>query len=229
MAVNVTTEASASWVARPEADWILVASGSPGSGRGAVMYVVAPFASPSGSRSAVLEIAGQGHVVTQMGYEASIDPDVRNYSGAGGEGTVQVTVPRDATWKIISQSRWITVIGENSRNSSDQVTYIVAANDGTQTRTGTIIVAGETHTIEQLGRLVKPGIDVQPQGQAVSEGARVVLRVEAGGDEGLSYRWKRDGVYLGRKSAGAEVVLENVQVSRAGVYRVEVSNEYGEV
>jgi hypothetical protein len=114
------------------------------------------------------------------------------------------------------------LVSENVQVSQAGMYRVVVSN-----QYGEVQSEGAKLEVEAAPKI--PSIESQPQGQTVSEGTRVVLRVEASGAEPLSYRWKRDGVFFGSKSPSSELVLENVQVSQAGIYRVEVSNEQGMV
>ena len=86
---------------------------------------------------------------------------------------------------------------------------------------------GANLVVQEMPRI--PSIESQPKGQTAGEGSTVVFRVTASGAEPLKYRWKRDGVFLGAKSPSPELVLKNVKRTQAGVYRVEVSNNLGQV
>ncbi len=146
--VNVTTESGAWWETRENLDWITIHSGQSGTGNGAVIYIVSTYASPLSQRMGVIEIAGQNHYVNQMGYTASIDPDIRGFSAEGGSGTVAVNVPMGAVWEAIASTPWISIIGGQSGSSSGTVTYVVLDNNGDE-RAGTIYIAGQPHQVTQ--------------------------------------------------------------------------------
>ena len=78
------------------------------------------------------------------------------------------------------------------------------------------------------GGITSPKITEQPSSLTVTEGETAVLSVTATGTAPLSYRWKKNNVYLGSASASNELVLNNVKQSDAGSYKVVVSNQAGE-
>lgn len=63
--VTVTTDAECAWTASSSVDWVTVAEGASGTGKGKVHLRIAPNDGPA--RSAVLSIAGQPFEVTQDG------------------------------------------------------------------------------------------------------------------------------------------------------------------
>src|SRR5215210_1097256 len=67
--VNVITQNGCSWTAVSNVPWIIVTSGSSGTGNGTVQFTVLP--NPDGSRIGTITIAGQTFTVFQA---SSIDP-----------------------------------------------------------------------------------------------------------------------------------------------------------
>lgn len=146
--MTLNTEASAKWNAVAAEDWIIVAEGQSGVGPGAIILVVSPFASPSGSRRGSVAIAGKQILVNQMGYEASVDPLVSEINSRGGTNEVSVRVPLGAIWEAIARAPWITIIGEQTRNGSGSITFVTSPNSGAP-RSGTIVIAGREVTVLQ--------------------------------------------------------------------------------
>jgi Zn-dependent metalloprotease len=81
----------------------------------------------------------------------SISPTSASASAAGGTGTVTVTATAGCTWSAISNAAFITITGGALGNGSGAVTYSVAANTATTSRTGTVTIAGQTFTVTQAG------------------------------------------------------------------------------
>ncbi|HEV7892864.1 MAG TPA: M36 family metallopeptidase [Pyrinomonadaceae bacterium] len=81
----------------------------------------------------------------------SISPTSASVAAAGGSGTVGVTTTAGCTWSAISNATFITVTGGSSGTGSGTVSYSVAANTATTSRTGTITIAGQTFTVTQAG------------------------------------------------------------------------------
>ena len=97
----------------------------------------------------------------------SISPAGLSYAPGGGSGTVTVTTQAACNWTAVSNSSFITVISGGSGTGSGNVTYSVAANASTSARTGTLTIAGQTHTVTQAGTsgggctnaIVNPGFE----------------------------------------------------------------------
>jgi extracellular elastinolytic metalloproteinase len=96
----------------------------------------------------------------------SISPTSASQPAAGGTGTVTVTATAGCSWSAVSNSSFITVTGGSSGTGSGTVSYSVAANGGTTSRTGTITIAGQTFTVTQAGTtgggtelIVNPGFE----------------------------------------------------------------------
>jgi hypothetical protein len=73
---------------------------------------------------------------------------------------------------------------------------------------------------------VPPTITRHPEGQTVEPGATVTFSVEATGTEPLTYRWRRNGVYL-PGGLGPVLTLNGVTTEHQGFYSVVVSNIAG--
>ena len=83
----------------------------------------------------------------------SISPTSRSFSPDGGSGSINVSTGSGCHWSITQHSAWLS-ISNSSGNGSGTVTYTVPSNisnTGTEPRTGTITVAGKTHTVYQEG------------------------------------------------------------------------------
>jgi Zn-dependent metalloprotease len=81
----------------------------------------------------------------------SINPTSASAAAAGGSGSVTVTAGAGCAWTAASNSSFITVTGGASGSGNGTVTYSVAANPNTTARTGTLTIAGQTHTVTQAG------------------------------------------------------------------------------
>ncbi len=104
----------------------------------------------SGSpRSSYLLIGGKYFDITQESYGCtySVSPTSQSVPATGASGSVSVTVSNGCTWTAASSAGWIIVNSGASGSGSGQVTYTVAANSGTTSRTGALTVAGKTVTI----------------------------------------------------------------------------------
>ncbi len=86
----------------------------------------------------------------------SIDSSERTFAQSGGEGSFRVTVPNGCRWSASSLASWVDIQGSSNGSGSETVRYRVAANPTTSSRSGAIVVAGQTHTIRQDGAQPPP-------------------------------------------------------------------------
>jgi Zn-dependent metalloprotease len=81
----------------------------------------------------------------------SINPTSASVAASGGTGSVSVTATAGCSWTAVSNASFITITAGGSGTGSGTVTYSVAANTATTSRTGTLIIAGLTFTLTQAG------------------------------------------------------------------------------
>ena len=158
--VTVTADAECNWQAASTVDWISITAGSSGSGNGTVEYSVAANSSTD-SRTGTMIIAGKTFTVTQGGVSCiyAIDSDSETYDATGGTAGVVVTVPDGCDWQAASTVDWIGITAGSSGSGNGTVEYSVAANLSTDSRTGTMIIAGKTFTVTQGGTAEGSGGD----------------------------------------------------------------------
>jgi hypothetical protein len=70
-------------------------------------------------------------------------------SAAGGTGSLSVRTSGGCAWTALSQALWITVTDGLAGTGNGDVRYSVAENTATSPRTGTIVIADQTFTIDQ--------------------------------------------------------------------------------
>ena len=146
--VWVETEGGGTWTASADVDWIHLFDES-GTGTTPVMFVVDDYTTTTASRSGTITIAGQKVIITQQGYELSIDPAVAEVGSNAGAGQFGVSAPIDAVWEAIADCDWITIIGARTGIGDGTIQYTIADNLTGETRTGRIVIAGKTYTITQ--------------------------------------------------------------------------------
>jgi len=80
----------------------------------------------------------------------SLNPISQLFTAAGGNGTVNVMTPNGCTWSPVSTVSWIAIspIVPPNGKGPGMFSFSVAANTGAA-RTGTIIVNGQTFTVNQ--------------------------------------------------------------------------------
>ncbi|HKP82193.1 MAG TPA: M36 family metallopeptidase [Pyrinomonadaceae bacterium] len=96
----------------------------------------------------------------------SINPTSASFAAAGGTGTVTVTTSAGCNWTAASNNSFITVTSGASGSGSGSVTYSVAANTVSTSRSGSLTIAGLTHSVTQAGTgggctnaIVNPGFE----------------------------------------------------------------------
>ena len=58
-----------------------------------------------------------------------------------------MTVGTGCTWTAVSNDSWITISAGTAGTGNGTVSYSVAANTGTTSRTGTMTIGGQTFTV----------------------------------------------------------------------------------
>jgi uncharacterized protein (TIGR03437 family) len=76
-------------------------------------------------------------------------PPSSNVSGGGGTGLINVITGPACDWTAVSNASWITIEAGRTGRGNGAVSYRATANPDAQQRTGTITVAGQTHTVVQ--------------------------------------------------------------------------------
>ena len=136
-----------------DAPWVSITSGASGTGNGTVAYSIA--ANPNTTqRTATITVAGQSFGITQAAVvcNTTISPTASSPTAAGGAGTVAVTANAGScAWTAASNAPWITITAGASGTGNGSVSYNVAANALTSSRTGTMTIAGQTMTVTQAG------------------------------------------------------------------------------
>ena len=147
--VSVTAEEScAAWSAVSSVDWITITAGATGTGNGTVAYSVAANTT-SAARAGRVTVGGKTHTVSQSPCYA-ITPTSRSFSPDGGAGSVSVTAGGScAGWTAVSNVPWITITSGAGGTGNGTVNYTVAASSSLTSRTGTLTVAGKTHSVTQ--------------------------------------------------------------------------------
>jgi len=151
--VNVTAAGECTWDAvSNDTGWLTVTSGNTSNGNGTVSYSVAQYTGTV-SRTGTITVAGQTFTVTQSGISCTynINPTSNSVSSSGGAGNISVTAASGCNWNATSSANWITITSGGSGSGNGTVSYWVAANSGTSSRTGNISVAGKTFVIQQEG------------------------------------------------------------------------------
>jgi hypothetical protein len=81
----------------------------------------------------------------------SIKPSDQAFDSGGGTGLVTVTSQVGCNWMANSNDSWLTITSGGSGSGNGIVGFTVEANPNPALRTGTLIVAGQTFTVNQAG------------------------------------------------------------------------------
>jgi uncharacterized protein (TIGR03437 family) len=148
--IAVTTGPGCPWTATSSATWVTVRIGAASNGPGQVSYSVAANSSTA-SRTATVTVGGQIHTVTQAGASCTytLAPPTQTVAAAGGVATVAVTSAAGCAWTATSSAAWLTITAGASGAGAGQVTYSAAANTTASSRTATVTVGGQVHTVTQ--------------------------------------------------------------------------------
>lgn len=80
-----------------------------------------------------------------------VSPLTNSVAAAGGTGLVLITTNPSCSWTAKSNAAWITITAGSTGTGSGAVSYTVAANTSSGSRTGTLTIADQTHTVTQAG------------------------------------------------------------------------------
>ncbi|HEU4435808.1 MAG TPA: M36 family metallopeptidase, partial [Pyrinomonadaceae bacterium] len=96
----------------------------------------------------------------------SITPTSASFAAAGGSASVTVSTTAGCNWTAVSNNSFITITSGASGSGSGTVNYSVAANTASTSRSGSLTIAGLTHSVSQAGvggtctnAIVNPGFE----------------------------------------------------------------------
>jgi hypothetical protein len=97
----------------------------------------------------------------------------------GGTGSLAITTQPECTWEVSANVDWISSLSPASGQGTANVSFHVAANDGSSHRDGMLVVNGEQARVSQSAPC---RYDVSPTGQnvAAAGGAGAPVTVSAG-------------------------------------------------
>jgi hypothetical protein len=84
---------------------------------------------------------------------SSILPASRDHGPRAEKGNVTVTIPSGCDWTAVSNDSWLTITSGNNENriGNGTVNYEVMPNANSDSRSGTLTIAGQTFTVKQAG------------------------------------------------------------------------------
>jgi hypothetical protein len=183
-AIGVTAPAGCAWTASSAAPWISVVAGAVANGSGAATLAIA--ANTGAARSASILVAGQTFTVNQAAAPSApactydLSESEQSVGALGGSATIGVTAGNGCAWTATSQAGWITIAGGASGSGNGTVSLAVALNAGSA-RSGTVVVAGRTHTITQASGLLGCTFSLDPtDATSGTAGGTIQVAVTAG-------------------------------------------------
>jgi len=81
----------------------------------------------------------------------SLSPASQTYSSSGGAGSVSVSAGSTCSWTAVSGASWLTVTAGSSGAGPGTVSFAVATNAGSTSRTANLIIGGQAFTVTQSG------------------------------------------------------------------------------
>jgi hypothetical protein len=190
--VSMNAGTGCSWSTSSGASWITVTAGTSGSGNGTVSYSVAANTAGS-SRSGTVTIAGQTFTVNQSGVSCSytLASTSASFASSGGSGSVNVTATAGCVWVSTSGASWITINSGSAVTGSGSVSYSVAANTSTSSRSGTMTIASQTFTVNQAaaapaGDTTPPTVSLTAPSAGSTISGTVTLSASASDNVGVS-------------------------------------------
>ena len=95
--------------------------------------------------------AGTVFLLFNVNCTFSISLTNETFAPAGGFGSVSVITSNSCIWTATRNDGFITITGGSSGAGTGTVSYTVAANPDTAARRGTMTIAGQTFTVDQIG------------------------------------------------------------------------------
>jgi len=149
--VSVLTENDCQWSAISNDNWIIINSNSQGIGDGLVQFSVQGN-TDSEMRTGTMTLANQTYTVVQKGKAQctyQLSENTKEIDESGGEFSVSVIATDKCNWDATSNANWIHIKSGSSGKGDGTITYSVDKNQTSTQRTGSIIVADQTLTINQ--------------------------------------------------------------------------------
>ncbi len=152
--VDVTTQGGCEWNAASNATWVTISSGTSGTGNGRVELTAAE--NTGAARSGTLVVAGQTVTVNQQAPAPTPVPCTfqvaptafNNVASSQSPLQVDVTTQAGCAWTAASNAAWVTISSGGSGTGNGRVELTAAENTGAG-RSGTLVIAGETVTVNQ--------------------------------------------------------------------------------
>lgn len=167
LTLKVDVAPDTAWTTTEDSGWMTVIAGQTGSGDGTATIVIDPNTQAGYiSRTDAITIAGETVYVTQRDFDLTLSPAAITLPSTAARGEIAVSAPTNTQWDVLSTVPWLTIASPTGFGSG-ALTYAVAANETGAERTGTILVAGERHTVTQKAGAV---VAVEAVGEGLVSG-----------------------------------------------------------
>lgn len=199
VAVSITAIPSCSWTAASNVSWLAISGVGVGAGNGSVTVVAAP--NTGAARTGTATIAGETFTVNQAGScLSSIAPTSQSMPIGGGTATpVGVTIATGCAWTATTSTPWITITKGASGNGDGVVEFTIAANPGGP-RSGTLSIAGHTHTVNQAGSCAA---QINPTNQSIGSGGGAGTPINVTAPAGCAWTATTTDAWINITSGGS--------------------------
>jgi hypothetical protein len=157
--LQVSAATECAWTATSNAPWLVVSSGSQGTGNGTVSFAVAGN-SEVVDRTAAIMVADKTFTVRQAGdtsaCQYSVTPVDLSSCMPAGSITANVTTQAGCSWTVAPNASWLTVPSGSSGSGSGVITIAFSENYDAP-RDGIVMVRWPTPTAGQNIRFAQAG------------------------------------------------------------------------
>ena len=143
---DITITSNTDWTATESLDWASVSLAS-GSGDNTVTVTVDANITTS-PRSGTITIGGEAHSLSQNGAAAFVTIDPISKSTVSGGESYDITITSNTDWTVTESLDWASV-SSTSGSGDGVVTVTVDGNSSASSRSGTITIGGEVHSLNQ--------------------------------------------------------------------------------
>ncbi len=145
--VTVTAGAGCAWTASSSAAWAPVIIGAAGSGPGTVRLSLMVNTTAS-ARTATVMVAGQSvSIVQSAACSVGVGSLTLTIPAGGATATLPVTTQAGCAWSASANTSWLTVSGGGT--GSGTAAYTVAPNASANSRSGTLVIGGQSVVVTQ--------------------------------------------------------------------------------
>ncbi len=227
---NVSASPGAPWAPTTSESWIHIVSYT-GSGNGTVQYDIDMNPSTSSSRTGEIWVQGLAYTIHQS-HEIldfiEISPTSLSHGSSSSTGRFHVASPSSHVWIAHESLGWVSIVGAGSGGYAGTgdgwVNYTVEQNTASTTRSGSILVEGESHHIDQAasGHSINPVSGNYPAWDSGTIGGSFSVSLPLGSNSGVSssQSWITDVHYGKQGIVGFRVANNPSWDSRRGTVDV---------